>query len=247
MKGLHPNTLRKYADDGTIRSIRNAAGQRLFDVDSFLKSKKPSRESSRIFNPDGVCLKTYPDYSMQKRENSFLGLSSVLPKWAMHVSGEFIPLPPWEPSTYVKESGLLPTPKMADGIHPGTSTCKPGQTLHLASVVMKKRLPTPAAIDAKDNWRKSTKGGQALGYTLGVSPQFSLNPRFVETMMGFPVGWTDACCEKTSLKTGLVSPQSPVSLGSVVKRLEALRMKSKKNIANSTKSTRRLDDNIKSS
>ncbi|MEH2363324.1 IS607 family transposase [Nostoc sp.] len=38
--GLHPNTLRKYADDGTIRSIRNAAGQRLFDVDNFLKSKK---------------------------------------------------------------------------------------------------------------------------------------------------------------------------------------------------------------
>ncbi|WP_211363170.1 MerR family DNA-binding transcriptional regulator [Thermochromatium tepidum] len=31
--GLHPNTLRKYADDGLIPTIRNPAGQRLFDND----------------------------------------------------------------------------------------------------------------------------------------------------------------------------------------------------------------------
>ena len=35
--GLHPNTLRKYADDGLIPSIRNPAGQRLFDVDAYLR------------------------------------------------------------------------------------------------------------------------------------------------------------------------------------------------------------------
>lgn len=35
--GLHPNTLRKYADDKRIATIRNAAGQRLFDVDGFLR------------------------------------------------------------------------------------------------------------------------------------------------------------------------------------------------------------------
>lgn len=35
--GLHPNTLRKYADEGRIATIRNAAGQRLFDVDAFLR------------------------------------------------------------------------------------------------------------------------------------------------------------------------------------------------------------------
>jgi putative resolvase len=32
--GLHPNTLRKYADEGNIQSIKNEAGQRLFDVTS---------------------------------------------------------------------------------------------------------------------------------------------------------------------------------------------------------------------
>ena len=34
--GMHPNTLRKYADAGIIRTIRNAAGQRLYDVDSYI-------------------------------------------------------------------------------------------------------------------------------------------------------------------------------------------------------------------
>ncbi|MBW4666881.1 MAG: IS607 family transposase [Cyanomargarita calcarea GSE-NOS-MK-12-04C] len=33
--GLHPNTLRKYADEGKIKSIKNEAGQRLYDVKSY--------------------------------------------------------------------------------------------------------------------------------------------------------------------------------------------------------------------
>jgi putative resolvase len=33
--GLHPNTLRRYADEGQIKSIKNAAGQRLYDVESY--------------------------------------------------------------------------------------------------------------------------------------------------------------------------------------------------------------------
>jgi len=37
--GLHPNTLRKYADEGQIKSIKNGAGQRLYDVDSYQKDE----------------------------------------------------------------------------------------------------------------------------------------------------------------------------------------------------------------
>lgn len=40
--GLHPNTLRKYADNGTIPSIKNAAGQRLFDVQCYLRGVMPA-------------------------------------------------------------------------------------------------------------------------------------------------------------------------------------------------------------
>jgi predicted site-specific integrase-resolvase len=39
--GLHPNTLRKYADNGTIHSIRNEANQRLFDVDGYIQRTQP--------------------------------------------------------------------------------------------------------------------------------------------------------------------------------------------------------------
>lgn len=34
--GLHPNTLRRYADEGKIRSIKNGGKQRLFDVQSYI-------------------------------------------------------------------------------------------------------------------------------------------------------------------------------------------------------------------
>lgn len=34
--GLHPHTLRKYADEGKIESIKNQAGQRLYDVESYI-------------------------------------------------------------------------------------------------------------------------------------------------------------------------------------------------------------------
>jgi putative resolvase len=36
--GLHPHTLRKYADEGKIKSIKNCAGQRLYDVESYQRS-----------------------------------------------------------------------------------------------------------------------------------------------------------------------------------------------------------------
>jgi predicted site-specific integrase-resolvase len=35
--GLSPNTLRKYADEGKISHIKNAAGQRLYDVESYVR------------------------------------------------------------------------------------------------------------------------------------------------------------------------------------------------------------------
>ena len=35
--GLHPQTLRRYADQGKISYYRNSAGQRLYDVDAYLR------------------------------------------------------------------------------------------------------------------------------------------------------------------------------------------------------------------
>ena len=35
--GLHPNTLRRYADQGKIQFIKNEAGQRLYDVEAYIR------------------------------------------------------------------------------------------------------------------------------------------------------------------------------------------------------------------
>jgi predicted site-specific integrase-resolvase len=56
--GVSPNTLRRWADAGTIKTIRTPAGQRLYDVSSFLASGKERRKviycrvSSRNQKPD---------------------------------------------------------------------------------------------------------------------------------------------------------------------------------------------------
>jgi hypothetical protein len=67
---------------------------------------------------------------------------------------------------------LLPTPKAIDGEHPGITTHKAGQTLHLSAAVM---LQIPVTSD------------QGVGK--------KLNPVFVGRMMGFPSGWTDLTAE----------------------------------------------------
>jgi len=38
---MHPNTLRKYADEGIIPSIKNAAWQRLYDVQRYMRGAVP--------------------------------------------------------------------------------------------------------------------------------------------------------------------------------------------------------------
>jgi predicted site-specific integrase-resolvase len=42
MTGLTGNTLRKYADSGTIPSMRTPGGQRLFDIDAWLRGGRPA-------------------------------------------------------------------------------------------------------------------------------------------------------------------------------------------------------------
>lgn len=40
--GVHPNTLRKWANDGTITVIKTKSGQRRYDVDGYIGSSKQS-------------------------------------------------------------------------------------------------------------------------------------------------------------------------------------------------------------
>ena len=44
--GLHPNTLRKYADEGIIDTIKTPSGQRRFNIESFIQQKQNSLEKT---------------------------------------------------------------------------------------------------------------------------------------------------------------------------------------------------------
>jgi predicted site-specific integrase-resolvase len=40
--GVHPNTLRRYADEEKIEIIKNEAGQRLYNVESYIRGAESS-------------------------------------------------------------------------------------------------------------------------------------------------------------------------------------------------------------
>jgi putative resolvase len=43
--GVHANTLRRWADNGSIKYIRTSAGQRLYDTDSFVSATESDRKN----------------------------------------------------------------------------------------------------------------------------------------------------------------------------------------------------------
>jgi hypothetical protein len=90
---------------------------------------------------------------------------------------------------------LLPTPKAIDGEHPGITTHKAGQTLHLSAAVM--MLPTPITSDWKTGFAAQVDKprSEQLRDRVACLTGKKLNPVFVGRMMGFPAGWTDLTAE----------------------------------------------------
>lgn len=196
-------------------------------------------ESFARFDQHGRLWKTFPDCSLLKAVNFSVPYCGSLPCWGLMSIGELFQQPRWGLSTCEKECGLLlPTPKAQDGEHPGVSTRKPGQTLHLSAAVM---LMTPQHSDCNDNIQSNFNKSPHL------NTQRSLNPYLVEAMIGVPQGWTDVCLPTQDLQIGCVLPQSPASVGSVVEKLQRLRAKSKQNIANSMHNTLQSEENTNSS
>jgi hypothetical protein len=102
--------------------------------------------------------------------------------------------------TVANESGSWPTPTVCGNYNRKGASATSGDGLY--TVVMQRRTwPTPCASDNRDRGNMSDPAVQrriAIGKQIGLSMQVkesagsgSLNPTWVEWLMGWPLGWTD--------------------------------------------------------
>ena len=122
-------------------------------------------------------------------------LSSVTwPRSGMTVGGQCWELPTLAPRTSETGSGLWPTPTSSLGTKGGRVTPRKGReggTL-IEAVSARAKWPTPCASDFKGSSKPGQRRGQLTDPNAGAIPAGgSLNPTWVEWLMGWPLGWTD--------------------------------------------------------
>ena len=119
----------------------------------------------------------------------------TFPRWGMMRDGEL-----WEQSTQVLrtdeiESGLWPTATAGDSKNAANRTAtrhNPNSKHHSGTTLVDavRMWPTPTAQDSKNNGAPSQmdRNTKPLNAEVGGS----LNPIWVEWLMGWPLGWTDS-------------------------------------------------------
>jgi hypothetical protein len=128
------------------------------------------------------------------------------PRWGSMLNGECYQQPMLELPTCEKGSGFWPTPcadDTADRAVPATvHISKTGLPKYVAPNGVKSMMrlsqavrmwPTPAARDYRSPNKKpySERGGGKKGEQLPNAVGGTLNPAWVEWLMGWPLGWTD--------------------------------------------------------
>ena len=87
-----------------------------------------------------------------------------------------------------REGRLLPTPKASDGKRAGrTGGEEFGRHRTMAGMAKLGTIPTPTVKGNYNRAGSSPAAGDGLATAMGGT----LNPRFVEAIMGFPIGWCD--------------------------------------------------------
>jgi hypothetical protein len=90
-------------------------------------------------------------------------------------------------SNQVVHRHLWPTPIAQDAKHSGYAASGPGKADKLSYAVVK--WPTPTAHNSKET--NAPSESQRNTPTLAAQAGGSLNPTWVEWLMGWPLGWTD--------------------------------------------------------
>jgi hypothetical protein len=113
--------------------------------------------------------------------------SVILPRWGMMRSGEC-----WERNTpglptNDTDSGLWPTPTVTGNYNRKGASKNSGDGLATAV----KHWPTPTCHDRKGKSGAKRGKGAVGGPCLTMVVGGTLNPMWVEWLMGWPIGWTD--------------------------------------------------------
>jgi len=175
-------------------------------------SGSTTSESSRKYSLDWSSLKTSPRSARAGSKSS----SAILPRSGTMRSGVLSERPMLERLTPEIAFSLWQTPRASDGEKGGPNQTLKGQP-SLVNQARRSLWPTPAARDYKgangeEHLAKarghhdqlpnavalSTLRGQTTLDGAPSSPSDrTLNPRFVEWLMGWPIGWTDCDSQVT--------------------------------------------------
>lgn len=158
--------------------------------------------------------------TLQPSETMHTWLSGTFPPSGMIVDGQLFQLPKLAP--LIDETGggsLLPTPTASayGSSQNGSNSSRPSAgTPSLATRYTRgqahKLLPTPTVADSRSTARASTNTGVSHDGTTLTDAMRSLtgkqgdvlSPRFVEWMMGVPIGWTD--CDASVIQLSRPKP-----------------------------------------
>ncbi len=123
---------------------------------------------------------------------------------------------PTPPILVVTLEQLSPTRSFARIPTPVAHDCKgSGRNGQLGTEIanMKKILPTPMASDSSRASATHKRGNPTLRGATGASGRIRLSPRFVEWMMGLPIGWTEIGPIESTHSVTPSSPKQPRKRG----------------------------------
>jgi hypothetical protein len=172
-----------------------------FPVQTLVLPEKEQESLARKVDFGPQCQGSFARYdpvtsSWKTHQYSLLGglteYSETWPRWGLMRDGECWELPTWERRISETESGLWPTPTTFGGgaNHNSPSVLDGRHRINLAGAVM--QWATPTARDYKLPGRsRLERTGSTAGDPLSHQAGGSLNPTWVEWLMGWPLGWTD--------------------------------------------------------
>ena len=157
-----------------------------------------TRESFASYDPDSSSWRT----SQASVFGGWIEFSETWPRSGMMRCGTAYRLPPSAPITVVTGSSSWPTPRVSDVSAGRRLTLLSESRSSLRRVDKKGRIYGANLSDAVKMWPTASALAQKkrLGCSVGASnPQGpgSLNPNWVEWLMGFPPGWTDLDASET--------------------------------------------------